>query len=180
MKVVDEFFDSVKIIQLNNFEDERGFFLETYKRPSYEKMDIFDNFVQDNQSRSLNNILRGMHFTINKPQSQLVTVLKGEIFDVVIDLRKDSKTFGEWKGVKLSDRSIQQIFMPHGFAHGFLVLSDWADLHYKVSKIYNPLDERGILWSDPEIAIDWPSNNPIVSAKDQQNPTFSEFYGSVI
>ena len=179
MKVVDEFFDSVKIIQLNNFEDERGFFLETYKRPSYEKIDIFDNFLQDNQSRSLNNILRGMHFTVNNPQSQLVTVLKGEVFDVVIDLRKDSKTFGEWKGIKLSDQSIQQIFMPHGFAHGFLVLSEWADLHYKVSKIYNPLDERGILWSDPEVAIDWPSKNPIVSAKDQQNPTLSEFYGSV-
>jgi len=168
------FFDSVLVIQLDQYTDRRGFFCETYQKENYSKLGIPDVFVQDNQSRSKKNIVRGLHYTINNPQSQLMTVLRGKVFDVVVDIRKDSLTFGEWRGIYLSDSEIQQIYMPHGFAHGFCVISDFADLHYKVSKFYSEDDEAGIFWNDERIGIQWPVQNPIVSRRDANHPILDE------
>ena len=163
--------EGVAIIQPNHFEDERGFFLENFKVSSYSNP-LIENikFVQDNLSRSKKGVLRGMHYTINKPQAQMLTVVRGKIFDVVVDLRLNSKTFGKWYGVELGDGCARQIYMPHGIAHGFCVLSDWADLHYKVTEEYDPSDEGGLLWNDPDVGIDWPIDNPIVGKKDSKYP----------
>ena len=114
-----------------------------------------------------------MHFQINNPQAQIVTVMRGHIYDVVVDLRVDSKTFGNWHGVELSDAGPRQVYMSPGFAHGFVVLSEWADLHYNVSTLYNPNDEGGILWNDPDLAIQWPVTNPIISLKDKNLKYFT-------
>ena len=174
MQIKDIFFEKVFIIELDRYEDQRGFFLETYQEKRYKEIGIKDNFVQDNQSRSCKDVLRGLHFTINKPQSQLMTVLRGKVFDVVVDLRKASPTFGTWKSVVLDDSTCQQIYMPHGFAHGFCVLSDWADLHYKVSKNYEKKDESGIFWNDRTLGIEWPISNPILSKRDLEYPCLNE------
>ena len=176
MRLIEKPFDVVHIFELNRFQDERGFFLETYQEHRYNKYGITENFVQDNQSRSKKNVLRGLHFTVNKPQSQLMTVLKGIVFDVVIDLRKDSKSFGEWRGFIMGGNGPRQIFMPNGFAHGFCVLSEYADLHYKVSKKYDALDEAGILWSDETIGIEWPIKNPLISVRDRKHPKLNDFF----
>jgi len=166
MKVLQEPFQGVKILEPECYKDARGFFLESFQKQRYAEVGITEEFVQDNHSRSEKNVLRGLHFTRKKPQSQIVTVIRGKIFDVVVDIRKESATFGKWFGTELSDRGQGQIYMPHGFAHGFCVLSDWADLHYKVSQIYDPTDEDGILWDDHLINIDWPTKKPNVSKRD--------------
>lgn len=168
--------EGVLLIEPTLYGDSRGFFLESYQQDRYHAVGIREEFVQDNHSRSAKNVLRGMHFTKNIPQAQILTVMRGKIFDVVVDVRKSSPTFGKWFGTELSDSGLRQIYMPHGFAHGFCVLSDFADLHYKVSAKYDPKDEGGLLWNDPEVGIEWPLNNPSVSERDQQHPLFRALY----
>jgi len=166
MKVIKTPLEGLLVIEPNLFKDDRGFFLESYQTERYRRAGITDSFVQDNHSRSSKNVLRGLHFTKNKPQAQILTVMRGTIFDVVVDIRKDSSTFGEWFGTELSDKGIRQVYMPHGFAHGFCVLSDYADLHYKVSQRYNPNDDHGLIWNDSDVMIEWPVKNPIISERD--------------
>jgi dTDP-4-dehydrorhamnose 3,5-epimerase len=174
VKIVEQPFPGVRVFELDRFEDERGFFLESFEQERYRALGIVEDFVQDNHSRSQKNVLRGLHFTKNKPQTQLLTVMRGRIFDVVVDIRKESPTFGQWFGAELSDKGPQQIYMGHGFAHGFCVLSDWADLHYKVSQRYDPSDEGGLIWNDPEIGINWPVVTPRLSARDAIYPKLRE------
>jgi len=176
MELLNEFFNEVKIFHLEKFEDNRGFFLEKYHTKRYQKHGIDEIFVQDNHSRSYKNVLRGLHFTQNKPQSQIMTVISGKVFDVVVDIRPNSKTFGKYASCYLGDEGPQQIYMPDGFAHGFCVLSDIADLHYKVSKIYNSSHEKGIIWNDEIINVDWPITNPIISERDLNHPTLEEYF----
>jgi dTDP-4-dehydrorhamnose 3,5-epimerase len=175
MKIIKTPLKGFLAIELNIFEDDRGFFLETYREEHYKKAGIVDNFLQDNHSRSIKSVLRGMHFQMKKPQAQIVTVMRGKIFDVVVDLRKDSKTFGQWHSIELSENSkVRQVYMAPGFAHGFLVLSDFADLHYKVSGVYDPTDEGGLLWDDPDTGIKWPGDNFIISQRDLNFPSLGE------
>ena len=158
------------IIELQSFRDRRGYFLENYQSLRYRAAGIPDNFVQDNHSRSVKGVLRGLHFTVKRPQAQIITVIRGKIFDVAVDLRRSSATFGHWFGAELSDDGPQQIYMGPGFAHGFCVLSEIADLHYKVSQIYDQSDEGGLLWNDPGIGICWPLKAPTVSLRDAAYP----------
>lgn len=160
------------------FGDERGYFLETYHEERYCALGICDNFVQDNHSHSKKDVLRGMHFQIKNPQAQLVTVMSGTIFDVCVDMRKNSATFGQWYGVELSANGLRQIYMAPGFAHGFCVLSDTADLHYKVSEKYDGGDEGGLYWRDDAIGIKWPVQEPIVAERDEGYRKLSEFHPS--
>ncbi|MDB4945218.1 MAG: rfbC [Labilithrix sp.] len=152
------------------FGDARGFFLESYRRDRYVAAGITDDFVQDNQSRSAQGVLRGLHFQVKRPQAQIVTVLRGRIFDVAVDLRPGSATFGRSFGAVLSDEGPRQMCMPPGFAHGFCVLSEVADLHYKVSRYYDHADEGGLLWSDPDLAIAWPLEPASISERDAAYP----------
>ena len=168
MKIITTPLDGLLIIEPRVFEDERGYFLETHHYQRFQAANIDCTFVQDNLSFSKKNILRGLHFQKTKPQAKLVQAVSGEIFDVGVDLRPESATFGKWSGVKISDQNKRQLFIPEGFAHGFCVLSDCAYVAYKCSDYYKPDDEGGILWSDPDIAIDWPLKNPVLSAKDRQ------------
>ena len=162
------------VIEPKCYQDERGFFLETYQADRYRKAGIVETFVQDNQSRSLKGVLRGMHFQIKRPQAQLVTVMRGRVFDVGVDLRPASPTFGRWFGVELGDNGVRQIYMVPGFAHGLCVLSDWADLHYKVSRNYDAHDEGGLLWNDPDVGIQWPVREPLVTARDAAYPCLKD------
>lgn len=136
--------------------DNRGYFMETYSQRDMEENDIHINFVQDNQSMSAKGVLRGLHFQKNYPQTKLVRVIKGSVFDVAVDLRKDSKTFGKWYGIELTEENKKQFLIPRGFAHGFLVLSDTAEFCYKCDDFYHANDEGGLAWNDPEIGIQWP------------------------
>lgn len=158
------------LIEPRCFEDERGFFLESYQSERYRNVGIPDQFMQDNQSRSAKWVLRGMHFQVKRPQAQIVTVMRGHVFDVAVDLRPASPTFGQWFGVELSDTGLRQLYMAPGFAHGFCVLSDWADLHYKVSRLYDPRDEGGLLWNDPDVGIQWPIEVPEITPRDAAYP----------
>ncbi len=176
MKLIHKYFDSVLIIKLDQFIDNRGFFSELYQKKYYSELGINDSFVQDNQSRSMQNVLRGLHYTINNHQAQLMTVLKGRVFDVVVDLREDSTCFGQHKSVILDDGDIQQIYIPPGFAHGFYVHSEYADLHYKTTKFYNSADEAGIVWNDIDINIKWPCSDPIISDRDIKHPSLNEAF----
>jgi dTDP-4-dehydrorhamnose 3,5-epimerase len=162
------------LIEPQCFGDERGFFLESYQETRYHAAGIVDEFVQDNHSRSMQGVLRGLHFQVKHPQSQIVTVIRGRIFDVAVDLRSGSATFARWFGAELSDEGPRQIYMASGFAHGFCVLSEFADLHYKVSRIYDHADEGGLLWNDPEIGIRWPIDKPILSKRDNAYPKLRE------
>ena len=162
------------VIEPKCFRDDRGFFLETYQSARYRDAGIVDTFVQDNQSRSRKGVLRGMHFQVNRPQAQIVTVIQGWIFDVGVDLRPSSPTFGQWFGAELHDTGPCQIYMAPGFAHGFCVLSDWADLHYKVSCNYDADDESGLLWNDVDVGIDWPIGNPALTARDANYPKLKD------
>ena len=167
MKISATPLEGLLVIEPNCYSDDRGFFLETYQESRYHAAGIRDHFVQDNQSRSLKGVLRGMHFQVKKPQAQMVTVMRGSVFDVGVDLRPWSITFGRWFGVELSDSTgPRQIYMPPGFAHGFCVLSEWADLHYKVSRNYDPADEGGLLWNDPGVGVEWPLDAPTIHERD--------------
>ena len=149
--------EGVVIVDVKSYGDDRGYFMETYKRPDFVAGGIDVEFVQDNQSSSTKGVLRGLHFQIHHPQSKLVRVVSGEVFDVAVDLRPGSATYGRWEGVVLSAVNRRQIFVPRGFAHGFLVLSDKAEFCYKCDNIYHPDDEGGIMWNDPAIGIEWPA-----------------------
>ncbi len=170
MNILPTSLKGLRIIEPNVFEDERGYFLETYHHERFQSAGLDANFVQDNLSFSKQGTLRGLHFQLTKPQTKLVQVVTGEIFDVAVDIRPESPTFGKWTGVLLSKENKRQLFIPGGFAHGFCVLSESAHVAYKCSDYYSPEDEGGILWSDPTIAIDWPVKEPTLSVKDQQNP----------
>jgi dTDP-4-dehydrorhamnose 3,5-epimerase len=158
------------VIEPKCFGDERGFFLESFQRDRYAEVGIIEEFVQDNQSRSSKGILRGMHYQKKWPQAQIVTVLRGRIFDVGVDLRPRSATFGRWFGVELSDTGPRQLYMAAGIAHGYCVLSDMADLHYKVSRYYEPTDEAGLLWNDPDVGVAWPITPSGISPRDAAYP----------
>lgn len=160
----------VLLIEPEVFADERGHFVESYQRKKYEAGGIRAEFVQDNFSRSTQRVLRGLHYQLRRPQAKLVTCLSGEIFDVAVDLRRDSPSFGKWVGASLSGKTKKQLFIPEGFAHGFYVTSEAADVHYKCSANYDPADERGILWSDPQIAVQWPGGEALLSDKDRKHP----------
>jgi len=166
------------IVELQTFKDDRGFFLETFQEKSYKKVGIMDRFVQDNQSRSSKGVLRGMHFQVKRPQAQIVTVMRGCIFDVGVDLRQNSSTFGQWYGVELNDDGQRQVYMAPGIAHGFFVLSDLADLHYKVSRFYDPDDECGMVWNDLEVNIEWPSVTPLIHQRDSTYQSLSQLIDS--
>ena len=166
------------IVELETFKDDRGFFLETFQEKNYKEAGIMDKFVQDNQSRSSKGVLRGMHFQVKRPQAQIVTVMRGCIFDVGVDLRQNSSTFGQWYGVELSDVGQRQVYMAPGIAHGFCVLSDLADLHYKVSRFYDPDDECGMVWNDSEVNIDWPLITPLIHHRDATYQSLSQLTDS--
>jgi len=167
MNIITTSLKGVLIIEPRVFKDNRGFFMETYNQNKYQKSGINRRFVQDNLSYSVRGTLRGLHFQIKHPQAKLVQVITGEIFDVAVDIRKESPTFGKWTGVVLSDQNNRQMFIPEGFAHGFCVLSKTAHFSYKCSDFYAPDDEGGIIWSDPDIGIDWPVKDPMISEKDK-------------
>ena len=168
MKISHSKLKGCVIIEPSVFGDERGFFLETFQAVRYEKEAGIDlPFVQDNHSRSARGVLRGLHFQKTKPQGKLVRVVRGEVYDVAVDIRKGSATFGEWEGVILSEDNKKQFWVPPGFAHGFVVLSDTADFEYKCTDYYDPSDEGSILWSDPDLDISWPIANPVLSTKDE-------------
>lgn len=167
MNVIETSLQGCVIIEPTVYGDERGFFLETFQTEKYAAVaGIHTPFVQDNHSRSTRGVLRGLHFQKTKPQGKLVRVVRGEVFDVAVDLRKGSTTFGRWEGVILSENNKRQFWVPPGFAHGFLVLSEIADFEYKCTDYYDPSDEGCVLWNDPALNIDWPLGKPILSHKD--------------
>ncbi len=178
IKVKKTSLEGFLIVELETFKDDRGFFLETFQEKKYEEAGIMDKFVQENQSRSSKGVLRGMHFQVKRPQAQILTVMRGCIFDVGVDLRQNSSTFGQWYGVELSDIGQRQVYMAPGIAHGFCVLSDLADLHYKVSRFYDPDDECGMIWNDPEVNIDWPSITPLIHQRDASYQSLSQLIDS--
>jgi dTDP-4-dehydrorhamnose 3,5-epimerase len=162
----------VLIIEPRVLRDDRGFFVETYHAPRYRAAGVDVAFVQDNHSRSVRGTLRGLHWqTAPHPQAKLIRVLDGEILDVAVDVREGSPTFGRWVAVTLSAGNFRQLFIPIGFAHGFLVTSAIADIEYKCSDVYDPAAERGLMWNDPEIGIAWPVTDPILSARDRNHPS---------
>ena len=167
MKIVQTSLQDCLIIEPTVFGDKRGFFLETFHTSRYANLaGISLPFVQDNYSRSSKKVLRGLHFQKTKLQGKLVSVVRGEVYDVAVDIRKGSSTFGQWVGVILSEENKKQLWVPPGFAHGFVVLSEVADFQYKCTDYYDPSDEGSILWNDPDLAISWPVENPILSDKD--------------
>lgn len=176
MEVVATAIPEVKILKPRVFKDERGFFMESYNQQVFrEQVGVAVSFVQDNHSRSSRNVLRGLHYQIQQAQGKLVRVVSGEVFDVAVDMRKSSPTYGQAVSVVLTAENHEQLWVPPGFAHGFLVLSEHAELLYKTTDYYAPEHERSLLWNDPELAIDWPlSSAPILSEKDQQGVSFSQ------
>jgi dTDP-4-dehydrorhamnose 3,5-epimerase len=170
--------EGLYVIEPTVFGDERGYFMETYNQKDFAEAGLDINFVQDNQSMSVKGVLRGLHFQKQFPQGKLVRVIKGSVFDVAVDIRPKSQTYGKWFGVILSDRNKKQLYIPEGFAHGFLVLSDEAEFCYKCTEFYHPEDESGIIWNDPEIGIEWPIKEGmklILSDKDTMRTGFSDF-----
>lgn len=163
------------IITPDVFGDERGFFMETFSQKKYGEIGINENFVQDNLSFSCQGVLRGLHFQNPSAQGKLVSVLQGEVFDVAVDIRPDSATFGKWHGELLSSANKKQMWLPPGFAHGFCVISKTALFSYKCTSLYSPEDEGIIRWDDPDLAIDWPINNPDLSPKDQSAPFLAQW-----
>lgn len=165
----------VYIIDVKTYGDHRGYFLETYKASDFKAAGLDYDFVQDNQSSSRKGVLRGIHFQKTFPQAKLVRALKGEVFDVAVDLRKGSETYGQWVGTLLSEENHRQMMIPRGFAHGYVVVSDYAEFAYKCDDYYHPEDESSIAWNDPGIAVEWPDVEEIIlSEKDTRHPTLSE------
>ncbi len=173
--------EGVFIVKPKVFRDDRGFFLESWNEKEFEEIGVKLKFVQDNHSRSIKGVLRGLHFQDPYPQGKLVRVVRGRIFDVAVDIRKGSRTFARWVGVYLSDEDMRMLYIPEGFAHGFLVLSEYADVIYKTTEFYYPEYDRGIIWNDETIGIDWPLREaeveyPILSKKDSNLPKLREIY----
>lgn len=178
-KKIETLIKDVYIIEPTVFEDDRGYFMETYSKKEFEEIGLNYNFVQDNQSKSKKGVLRGLHFQKENSQAKLVRVLKGEVFDVAVDLRPGSITYGKWEGVILSEENRKMFMIPKGFAHGFLVLSDEAEFTYKCDDIYNKEAEGGLAWNDPDVAIEWPLRdiqiqNLLTSQKDENWPKLKE------
>lgn len=171
MDIISTPLDGFIALKLKKNMDDRGSFKETYQKKRYHNIGIFDEFMQENHSHSKNRILRGMHYQINRPQAKIITVIRGSIYDVAVDLRLGSKTFGQWHGVIIdADGPIDQIYISEGFAHGFCVLSDCADIHYMVSNYYDFSDEGGLNCYDPNLNIQWPIESPIISIRDSSFP----------
>jgi len=177
MDVFDGDLPGIHLIEPNVYSDKRGAFLETWNERDYAKHGVDVTFVQDNLSRSRRHVLRGLHFQNPRPQGKLISVLAGEVYDVVVDIRSGSETFGEWEGMVLSADNARQLYVPEGFAHGFVVTSEEALFHYKCTDFYYPETEGTIRWNDPALGIDWPVENPILSDKDREAPFLKEVPG---
>ncbi len=178
-KKIETSIDGVYVIEPTVFGDDRGYFMETYSKAEFEEIGLYYDFVQDNQSKSKKGVLRGLHFQKENTQAKLVRVLKGEVFDVAVDLRPNSKTYGKWEGVILSEENKKMFLIPKGFAHGFLVLSEEAEFTYKCDDMYNHQAEGGLAWNDQDVAINWPlgdmkQEDLITSEKDAKWPTLKE------
>lgn len=175
MELIKTEIEGVYILEPKVFGDNRGYFMETYNENEFKRLGLNYNFVQDNQSRSKKGVLRGLHFQKTYPQAKLVRVLEGEVFDVAVDLRKDSPTYGKWVGVILSEENKRQFMIPRGFAHGFVVLSETATFTYKCDEFYHPEDEGGIMWNDKDVGIIWPMDyEPLLSEKDKLHPSLKD------
>lgn len=181
-KRIDTDIEGLYVIEPTVYGDNRGYFMETYHKDEFKELGINYEFVQDNQSKSKKGVLRGLHFQVENTQGKLVRVIKGKVFDVVVDLRRESKTYGKWFGVELSEENKKMFFIPPYFAHGFLVLSDTAEFTYKCTDIYNPKSESGITYNDKDIGIKWPEvdSEILTSEKDAKWPTLREFTESNI
>jgi len=166
--------DGVTLLEPEVHGDERGFLVETFRADAWRDAGVDVEFVQDNHSRSRGGILRGLHFQTEPGQAKLVRAARGRIWDVAVDLRRDSSTYGQWEGHELDDERHRQLFVPAGFAHGFCVLSDEADVHYRLSSPYDPATEKGIAWDDPEVAVGWPITDPQISERDRNAPRLAE------
>jgi len=178
MKIIKQAIPEVLLIEPKVFGDSRGFFLETFNAKRYAEVGISEAFVQDNHSHSAKGVLRGLHFQKQFPQGKLVYVTSGSVFDVAVDIRQDSPTFGRWVGTILKAEEHKQFYIPAGFAHGFCVLSNTADFHYKCTDYYHPEDEGCVRWDDPDLAIDWRLDNPTLSAKDANAPFLRDLYAN--
>ena len=177
MRVTTTRLGGLLLVEPDVFSDERGFFLETYSAPALAVQGLSTGFVQDNHSRSVRDTIRGLHYQVGAGQAKLVRVARGRIWDVAVDIRRDSPTFGSWEAVELDDVEHRQVYVPVGFAHGFCVLSDVADVCYKVSSVYDAELERGLLWNDPAIGISWPVSSPLLSERDRHNPSLAASIG---
>lgn len=175
LSIVHETLNGIKVIKPEVFEDERGFFMETYRTDQFKQLGISDVFVQDNHSRSAKGVLRGLHFQWQPPMAKLMRVISGTAFLVAVDIRVNSPTLGHWYGAEISEQNKLMVYAPAGFARGFCVLSEWAEIQYKCSGIYNSSAEAGISWCDKEIGINWPIQDPILSVKDSNAPSLSEW-----
>lgn len=176
MKFTSTRIPEVKLVEPRVFGDNRGFFMETWQQKLFDKKVMLVSFVQDNHSKSTNGILRGLHYQINQPQGKLVRVVQGSVFDVAVDMRKSSPTFGQWVGYELSESNKRMLWVPPGFAHGFYVMSETAEFVYKCTDYYAPEHERSLLWNDPTVGIDWPTKgkNPLLSEKDAAGDLFGD------
>jgi dTDP-4-dehydrorhamnose 3,5-epimerase len=175
VQVLPTTLQGVVIVEPRVFGDERGFFLEVYNQKTFAKLGLPTEFVQDNHSGSQKGVLRGLHYQIRQPQGKLVRVLRGAIYDVAVDLRRSSKQFGQWVGVELTAENKRQLWVPPGFAHGFLTLTEFAEVSYKVTELYAPEHERSLLWSDPALGIDWPlEGEPTLSPKDRAGAVLAD------
>lgn len=174
MKITPTRLADVLLVESDVYEDDRGFFLESWHRANYAAFGLNVDFVQDNHSRSRKGVLRGLHYQLHRPQGKLVRVTAGAVFDVAVDIREGSPTFGQWVGAELSDSNRHQLYIPPGFAHGFCVLSAHADFLYKCTEYYEPGDEYGIIWNDPAIGITWPGDRFTLSVKDANNKCIAE------
>jgi len=166
MRVQPTAIPGLVVIEPEVFEDDRGFFMETYQKDDFRKAGLDREFVQDNHSKSRRGTLRGLHYQIRRPQGKLVRIVSGEVFDVAVDIRRESATFGQWAGAYLSETNRKQFYIPPGFAHGFCVISETAETLYKCTDFYCPESERTIIWNDPQLAIDWPVDEPVLSERD--------------
>lgn len=174
LKITKGRLDGVFVIEPKVFGDSRGFFMESYNADELNSAGIEIKFIQDNHSKSEKNVLRGLHYQVKRAQDKLVRVIAGEVFDVAVDIRRNSPTFGEWEGYLLSAENKKQLLVPKGFAHGFCVMSDSAEFLYKCSDYYSPEDERGIIWNDSDIAIEWPVSTPLLSDRDKKLPCLKD------
>jgi len=175
MEFIQTEIPDVILVKPSVIKDQRGFFMESYHIEKFSMGGIDCTFVQDNHAKSIQNTLRGLHFQVNFPQAKLLRCLKGKVFDVAVDIRKNSPFYGKWVGEELSEENKYQLFIPEGFAHGYYVLSETAEINYKCSEVYHPEDEQGFRWDDPEIGIEWPETEPILSRKDQLLPFLKDF-----
>ncbi|HEX4965288.1 MAG TPA: dTDP-4-dehydrorhamnose 3,5-epimerase [Thermoanaerobaculia bacterium] len=180
MKFVPLEIPDVVLIEPRIFEDGRGFFFEVYRQDKFEDAGLPGTFVQDNQSFSKHGVVRGLHAQLTQPQGKLIRTLQGEIFDVAVDVRPDSPTFGKWVSAVLSGENNHQLWVPPGFVHGFCVTSEFATVQYKCTDLYAPSDEIGVRWDDPEIGISWPVANPVLNAKDRAWPTLAEILPQIL